>query len=87
VQVDCRPSLREFLEGRKPHPAAVQWLVRGHWRNQACGPHLSERRPTWIQPHWKGPEDAPINVRPHVLRPPGEAQTAQPNHPGKGERP
>jgi hypothetical protein len=33
-------------------------VVRGHWRNQACGPRLSERRKTWIEPYWKGPEGA-----------------------------
>lgn len=29
-------------------------VVRGHWRNQACGPALSKRRLQWIEPHWKG---------------------------------
>lgn len=31
-----------------------QWIVRGHWRNQACGPYLSERKLIWIQPYVKG---------------------------------
>ncbi len=31
-------------------------IVRGHWRNQACGVGMSERRVMWIQPYWKGPD-------------------------------
>lgn len=37
-----------------------QWIVRGHWRQQPCGPGGKDRRPTWIPPHIKGPEDAPL---------------------------
>lgn len=33
-----------------------QWLVRGHWRQQACGTKLTERKLTWIQPYVKGKE-------------------------------
>jgi len=48
-----------------------RWLVGGHWRQQACGPNRSERRPVWIAPHVKGPEDKPLKVKPtvHVVRP------------------
>lgn len=41
---------------------AVRWVVSGHWRNQACGVNLSERRIVWIDPYVKGPEDAPLKV-------------------------
>lgn len=37
-----------------------RWLVRGHWRKQACGPGRVERKPIWIAPHIKGPEGAPL---------------------------
>lgn len=37
-----------------------QWIVRGHWRQQACGPERSRRKPIWIAPHIKGPEGAPM---------------------------
>lgn len=30
--------------------------VRGFWRNQACGPNLSERKEVWIEPFWRGGE-------------------------------
>lgn len=34
----------------------LQHIVRGHWRNQACGPNYEERKRIWIEPFWKGPE-------------------------------
>ena len=34
-----------------------RFIVRGHWRNQAYGTGLKERRRRWIEPHWKGPEE------------------------------
>jgi hypothetical protein len=36
-----------------------QWIVRGHWRQQWL-PSRSVHRPTWIAPHIKGPEGAPM---------------------------
>lgn len=35
-----------------------RFLVRGHWRNQPHGPGRVDRRKTWIEPHWKGPDGA-----------------------------
>lgn len=40
-----------------------RWMVRGHWRDQPCGPGNSLRRLTWIDPHVKGPSDKPLDVR------------------------
>lgn len=40
----------------------VRHLVRAHWRQQACGPGMSLRRPILIAPHWRGPEDGPVRV-------------------------
>lgn len=37
-----------------------RWTVSGHWRNQAFGPERSLRRPTYINPYLKGPDDAPL---------------------------
>lgn len=36
----------------------VQFVVRGHWRNQVHGPGRSLRRRQWIEPFFKGPESA-----------------------------
>ena len=37
-----------------------RWIVKGHWRQQAWGPGRQYRRPTWISPHIKGPDDKPL---------------------------
>lgn len=37
--------------------------VRGHWRNQACGPGRKERKRIWIEDHQRGPEDAPVQEK------------------------
>lgn len=37
-----------------------RWVVRGHWRDQACGPGLKERRRVWVPAYTKGPADAPL---------------------------
>lgn len=37
-----------------------RWVVRGHWRNQPYGPRRELRRPTWVLPHVKGPDGAPL---------------------------
>lgn len=77
VTVDCREQVRDFILGKRSSAPSVQHIVRGHWKMQACGPNLSERKPIWIQPYWRGPEGAAIAVRSHALKdekPPVEAQ-------------
>lgn len=39
----------------------VRWTVRGHWRHQWY-PSRAEHRPVWINPHVKGPADAPLQA-------------------------
>lgn len=63
---------------RAPHPGradpgedptrtyGVRWLVRSHWRQQAVGPGRSQRRPTFIPSHIKGPDGAPLIGTEHV---------------------
>lgn len=36
-----------------------RWIVKGHWRQQWL-PSRQVHRPTWIAPHVKGPEGAPL---------------------------
>lgn len=45
----------------------VQCIVSGHWKMQPCGPGLLERKRIFVEPYWRGPEDAEIAVRPHKL--------------------
>jgi hypothetical protein len=52
----------------QPHPRgdgsggrtyASRWTVDGHWRQQACGPQWSQRKPVYITEYEKGPAEAP----------------------------
>jgi hypothetical protein len=45
---------------------SVQFVVRGHWRNQWY-PSKGEHRQVWINPHVKGPEDAPFQPSKRVF--------------------
>lgn len=70
VKVDLREHVRAALDDeragrRRGSSPKVQFLVRGHWRNQAHGPGLTLRTPKWIFPFWKGPEAARILLRTH----------------------
>lgn len=40
-----------------------RFMVRGHWRNQACGPRRADHKRMWISPHWKGPDGAEAIAR------------------------
>lgn len=33
-----------------------QFVVRGHYRNQPCGPGRTQTKRIWIEPFWKGPD-------------------------------
>lgn len=72
VKVDLRKELSDYTSGRPGFRyKKVQWLVRGHWRNQAFGPGRSDRKVIWIEPFFKGSESAPIAVKTHLLGDPG----------------
>lgn len=68
LKVDCRPQVADYISKgspkRKGAPPAVQLLVRGHQKRQVVGKDRKGRKVIWIQPYWRGPEDAPILTRP-----------------------
>ena len=72
VDVDLTEHVRSFQLGErhKGKKLEVQFMVIGHRKMQAHGPGRSLRKQIWVQPYWKGPENAPIAVRPHVLNGP-----------------
>lgn len=59
--VNLRPLRNEHVthspSGRR---YTHRWLVRGHWRNQACGPKRAERKRIWVPAYTKGPDGAPL---------------------------
>lgn len=58
-----RPRVEgESESGESERHLSVRFMVRPHWRQQAYGPGRTLRRPVLIPPHWKGPEDAPVQV-------------------------
>lgn len=50
--------------GEDPEPVdwSCRWIVRGHWRQQPYGPGQAQRRPTWISPYMKGPDEKPLKA-------------------------
>jgi len=51
---------REYETASQQRQLLVRFRVRGHFRHQACGPGLAERKLIWIAPFWKGPTYAEL---------------------------
>ena len=56
------PSIRKYAQehvarGEPLWTVNSRFIVRGHWRNQACGEGRREHKVIWVAPFWKGPED------------------------------
>jgi hypothetical protein len=66
VLVLRRQHLRSGESERDSHPVdwTWRWAVRGHWRQQPVGPRRVGRRPVWVHPYIKGPEDKPFKPPP-----------------------
>ncbi|WNZ59872.1 hypothetical protein QEG98_28120 [Myxococcus sp. MxC21-1] len=45
-------------QGTTGRPLVVRTRVSGHWKRQPHGQALAERKLIWVQPYWRGPEDA-----------------------------
>lgn len=69
ISVDCRTQVAAYLSGthKKNALPSVQTLVRGHYKRQVMGVARAGRRVIWIEPYWRGPEDAPILTKPKKL--------------------
>ncbi len=70
VTIDMREHLQRHLRGEKHGGGSptVQFLVRGHWRNQAHGPGRALRKQIRIEAFWKGPEESRILLRNYKTR-------------------
>lgn len=67
VVVDLTERVRSHIEGVIRGSLKVQGIVRGHWKNQPHGTGSTQRKFIHVEPYWRGPEDAPIIIRPHDL--------------------
>lgn len=69
IAMDARPQIAEWLRtsDRTASPPSVQHVVRGHYKRQVIGAAGSFRKIVWIEPYWRGPEDAPILVHPRLI--------------------
>lgn len=65
LRIDCRDQVKKYLDAPKRHaPPSVQSLIRGHYKRQVIGVGRTGRKVIWIEPYWRGPEDAPILTKP-----------------------
>jgi hypothetical protein len=53
---EVRRAATEVAAGRTAKAPAVRHIVRGHFRNQACGAGRLERRRLYVAPHWRCPD-------------------------------
>lgn len=60
-----------------------RFIVRGHYRNQAHGPALRDRKTIWIEPYFKGPEDGAKII--HTYKPTTQPPSADADEVGKSE--
>lgn len=63
ISIDCRRSVANYLGFGTGTAPTLQTLVRGHYRGQVCGPAGMDRKTIWVEPYWRGPEEALILVR------------------------
>lgn len=69
---ELRDVARSFCQTGAAHEKwklEKRFIVRGHWKNQACGEDLSERKMIFVEPYWKGPADAPVLARVYTDEP------------------
>lgn len=63
VKLRRRSQGETEAEERREIEYGCQWMVGGHWRQQACGPRMSQRRAVWIKPYRKGDPSKPFNEK------------------------
>lgn len=67
MNVNLTPVVKSIIRGelkRGPKiPSMFQCQVRGHFKRQVIGIGRTGRKVVWIEPYWRGHEDAPIMVR------------------------
>lgn len=68
LSYDARPQVEQWLsDGKKRAPPSVQTIVRGHYKRQVIGIGRNGRKVIWVEPYWRGNEDAPILIHPRTV--------------------
>jgi hypothetical protein len=67
VKVDARETIAAYVAGTTGRVTNVRTLVAGHWKNQPHGPKSTLRRWQHVECYWRGDEEAPRIIRPHVI--------------------
>lgn len=67
LSIDVTEAVRADARSGAHAAPSVQTLVRGHIKRQVVGVGRTGRKVVWIEPYWRGPEDAPILARPHLV--------------------
>lgn len=67
INLDARTAVAAYIGSGRGAPPSVQTLVRGHHKRQVIGVGRSGRKVVWIEPYWRGPEDAPILTHPYQV--------------------
>lgn len=67
VAADCRQAVSDYAAGKLRSAPTVQTLVVGHHKRQVIGASRSGRKVIWVEPYWRGPEEAPILSRPRRI--------------------
>ena len=71
ITIDCRNVIKDYITfGNRKHSSSpnIQTLVRGCWRRPPFGIAKGLPKTIHIEPYWRGPEDAKILVRSHVIK-------------------
>jgi hypothetical protein len=58
LRVEIEREEKSRSESKKTYQS--QWIVRGHWRNQAYGENHSKRKLIWVKPYIKGNVSQPL---------------------------
>lgn len=64
MNLDCRKAVANYIRHGGRSVPSVQGLVTGHYKRQVVGIGGRGRKVIWLEPYWRGPEDAPILTRP-----------------------
>jgi len=68
INLDFRDRVKNYTHGiRAAKGLNVQFMVAGHFKQQPYGEKHALRRTIWIEPYWKGDENAPVPIRPHTI--------------------